>query len=85
MKSCKTCRFLITDSFISPCTHCNADYSHWVEAQWDEPRKRNTIDWDVMGGMIDELTQDYGLVSQREEFKERIKLIIEEVIYEISK
>jgi len=34
-KSCKTCRFLHTDSFISPCAHCENEnhwgYDHWVE------------------------------------------------------
>ena len=30
-KSCKTCRFLHTDSFISPCAHCE-DENHWVRA-----------------------------------------------------
>ena len=37
-KSCKTCRFLHTDSFISPCAHCE-DENHWVRASSIEEDK----------------------------------------------
>lgn len=69
-KSCKSCRFLCTDSFISPCTHCK-DEDHWVRA--------SSIEGDIVADLIKQIL---GHVFPRE--KAIVKVYLDKLIAEVK-